>query len=317
LPSTTRRALLASAGGAAAVALAGCSAPSRTVTHRFEQWTPASLFSDRFRRATYVDAARIRERDIAAAAPNDAALLGWPAYREPPGLDSGPQAFVDPEVDPESVDWWLWVGGSGRPPSGVVAEGDFDVDGIADRLASGEWLEVSVDGTFRAFQHRGRRVVAVSDNRLLSGRCREGADPTETVRAFQQAAGGDGRYAASEPAFGALCDAIGDSVYANLSSVTDPFPETRIDRGLFEGLVTRGVGASVEHGEVHARFPVVFADGTDMPVDAVREWARRLDAFDWTRVDTAGRTVTVVAGAPVEAVPASAYSWAGLRARRN
>jgi hypothetical protein len=316
VPSTTRRGLLASAG-AAAVALAGCAAPTRTVTHRFERWTPASLFSDRFRRVTYVDAARIREQNIPAVTPTDGPLLGWPAHREPPGLDSGTRPAVDPQVDPEAVDWWLWVGGSGRPPSGVVAEGDFDADGIADRLAGGEWLDVSVDGPFRAFQHRGRWVVAVSEDRVFSGRCREGADPTETVRAFQQAAGGDGRYAASEPAFGALCDAIGDSVYANLSSVTDPFPETRIDRGLFEGLVTRGVGASVEHGEVHARFPVVFADGTDMPVDAVREWARRLDAFDWTRVDAADRTVTVVAGAPVGDVLAPNYSWSGLRARRN
>jgi hypothetical protein len=316
VPSTTRRGLLASAG-AGALALAGCTAPTKTTEYRVERWTPASPFGDRFRRVTFVDAARIRDAEIPAVGLRDVPLLGAPAYREPPGLDSGSHDVRDPEVDPDSVDWWLWVGGSGRPPSGVVAEGDVDADRIAGRLSEGRWLEVSGDGQFRAFQHRGRWVVAVSDDRLFSGRCREGEDPTETVRAFRQAADGSGRYAAREPGFGALCDALGDSVYAELSSVTDPFPENRIDRGLFEGLVTRGVGASVEHGEINARFPVVFADDTSPPVDAVREWARRLDHFEWARVDASDRTVTVVAGAPVDQVPASAYSWRGRRTRRN
>ena len=307
-PSAGRRRFIASAAALAGTAVAGCTAPSRNPVSDVERWSPTALLDPRFRAVRYVDAAAIRTADPPVG--DDASLVGALGTAEPwefdPSTDAAP---FGPGFEPASVDHWLHVGGSGRPPRAAVATGDFDPGLVADRLETGRWLSVDAGGDLRAFQHLGRHVVAVGDEVAYATSVETGEDPMGPVRSFRDAAAGDGRYATAEPAYDVLCDAVGDSQFAELSTVTEPLPQTDVDRGLFEGLVTRGVGGRVEGDTLRATFAAVFDEDSPLPMDAVRSWAGRLDAFDRTSVESGERSVEVTATGLASSVPVGQLTW--------
>lgn len=293
-----RRTLLGALAAAGVAGLAGCSlSPPRTdeQTNEFRDWLhePGTVGDVAHYPFAAVDVSTFADRESAVDAE---------AYQEV-------ESFVDYHLAPASlsidgVDWLVEGSVAG------VAACSRSKDELTDALDGNGYVERTTHGEYAIYVPDGDESptssVAVTDDRVVStGNVQQPVDAARAV--IDTGTGETTRYAdAREPMADLLSALDGDAM--TYGQTREAVEESRVEQGVFEGMVADGSALSFDGDATEGQWAFVHQDADDVDLDAVQSWVDSqsdgtVGAFEDLSVSQSGRTALVTGSASIGEAP--------------